>query len=123
VVDKDWHIVLHIELSERNRPRRRGELAITVPGKHNEGGHKPLMCYTQHGAIYNPYPTQRRPETHPYPCLLQLANPLLTRFEVSPTNTLCDHHLTWLLRRSSPSQIDGKVSQRHQGGFDTNVRV
>lgn len=86
---------------------------------------KEVMSYTHHGAIYNPYPTQRRPETHPYACLLQLVNPLLIRLEVSPTNTLfCVHYLTWqLLRRSSPSQVDGKVRQRHQGYFDSDVRV
>jgi hypothetical protein len=74
-------------------------------------------------AIYIITPTRRRPETHPT-CLLQLANPLLIHFAVGPTNTLCDQYLTWqLLCRSSASQVDGKVRQRYQGYFDTNVRA
>ena len=114
---------VYIELNERSRPRRDRLVATTQHNDYLVNTMKEAMSYTQHGAIYNPCPTQRRPETHPYACLLQLANPLLIRFEVSPTNTLCVHYLTWQpLRQSPPSQVDGEVRQRHQGYFDSNVR-
>ena len=75
------------------------------------------------GHIYHhPFPTAARNSS--VACLLQLANPLPIHFEVGPISTLCDQYLTWqILRRSSASQVDGKVCQRYQGYLDTNVRV